>query len=164
MSKLDRIKFLYHFTDDRNLPSIRKHGLLSWAELIRRGIEVPAPGGNDWSHEADHRHDLDNYVHLCFRTNHPMEWRAKQDSRIINSTFLRIDASVLKIRGVRFTPDVSNKAGVESMPIADAEELIDYDILYTRVESSDWKQRLGQSEKYEVLVPKHIPLGFIGNI
>ena len=71
----------YHFTDTRNLPSIRAHGLLSMRELRQRGIVV-TPGGNDWSLDADQRSGMDGYVHLCFFKGHPMEWLATQDGRI----------------------------------------------------------------------------------
>jgi len=53
-----------------------------------------------------------------------------------------------------------------SIAIADAEALIDFEILYTR---TDWKNpaikaRLDQAEKYELLVPQVIPLTYIRNI
>ena len=90
--KIDRVELiprLYHFTDRRNLGSIRKHGgLYCLAELVRLGIKVPAPGGNDWSHAEDKRRGLDGFVHLCFRENQPMEYRAKQEGRIGDSFFL----------------------------------------------------------------------------
>jgi hypothetical protein len=71
---------------------------------------------------------------------------------------------VLQFKGVRFTRDVSNKVGVDSVPIAQAE--IDYQVLYTR---TDWSNvaihaRLTQAEKCEVLVPCCIPLTYIRNI
>ena len=41
------ISCFYHFTDSRNLDSIRKrNGLLSCAELIRQNIPVVAPSGS----------------------------------------------------------------------------------------------------------------------
>ncbi len=55
-----------HFTDEANLASIRKHGLLSMRQLKQRGIEIPAPGGNQWSQDADAASGMDAYVHLCF--------------------------------------------------------------------------------------------------
>jgi hypothetical protein len=65
---LKRIPFLYHFTDRRNLDLIRKlGGLYPLAELQRRGITVPAPGGNEWSWDANGIKGFDEYVHLCFR-------------------------------------------------------------------------------------------------
>jgi hypothetical protein len=72
----------------------------------------------------------------------------------------------MQFEGVRFTNDVANKAGVESVAIADAEALIDFEVLYTR---TDWKDpaikvRLSLAEKYEVLVPQFIPLTYIRNI
>jgi hypothetical protein len=163
--QMQRIPRLYHFTDRRNLASIRKHGgLLCWAELVKRGIKVPAPGGNDWSHQEDERRGLDGYVHLCFRENHPMEYRARQENRITDSIFLQISPAVLTLPEVRFSADVANKRGVESVPIAEAAQHIDFDILYTYVKDETWKQRLAKAEKYEVLVPDRIALSLIGNI
>src|SRR6202050_5944028 len=87
----------YHFTDRRNLPMIKEHGgLYSLAMLSKMKIEVPAPGGNEWSHAADGRIGLDRYVHLCFRNTHPMEYVARQDGRIADSVYLRIHPDVLK--------------------------------------------------------------------
>ncbi|WP_064697204.1 DarT ssDNA thymidine ADP-ribosyltransferase family protein [Rhizobium aegyptiacum] len=164
---LKKIPYLYHFTDRRNLQLIRDNGgLYPLAELDRRGVKVPAPGGNDWSRDADAAKGMGNYVHLCFRNNHPMEHVARQEGRITDTIFLRISPSVLQFEGVRFTNDVSNKSGVESVPIAEAAPHIDFQVLYTW---TDWKdpaikQRLQQAEKYEVLVPTLIPLNLIGNI
>lgn len=116
--------------------------------------------------DADVQKGMGNYVHLCFRSKHPMEYAARQDGRITDTVFLQIDSSVMQFEGVRFTDDVANKAGVESVAIADAQALIDFEILYT---AKDWKDpavraRLAQAEKYEVLVPHVIPLAYIRNI
>jgi hypothetical protein len=63
MSPVDpllRIPSLYHFTDRRNLPLVRElGGLYPIAELRERKIEIPAPGGNHWSQEADGRMGMD---------------------------------------------------------------------------------------------------------
>jgi hypothetical protein len=166
-SPLNRIAFLYHFTDRRNLPLIRSHGgLYPLADLVSRNIEVPAPGGNDWSRDADNLKGMGHYVHLCFRATHPMKYAARQSGRIQDTIFLQIHASVLRFPDVRFTSDVANKSGVESVPIAEAANLIDYEVLYSY---TDWKnpeikQRLKQAEKCEVLVPAFIPLELIRNL
>jgi hypothetical protein len=164
---LDQIPRLYHFTDRRNLDSIRAlGGLYPLSELVEKGVNIPAPGGNEWSRDADELKGMGRYVHLCFRSNHPMEYLARQDGRIGDSIFLEIHPSVMQFRGVVFTPDVSNKAGVEAIPMAQAAELIDFEVLYTRTDWSDpaVQQRLKQAEKYEVLVPCCIPLRLIRNI
>jgi hypothetical protein len=158
---------LYHFTDRRNLPSIRQQGgLYSLAMLRARGVADMHPGGNEWSHEADARVGVDRYIHLCLKPNHPMEFRAREDGRIQESIFLQVHPEVLDWPGVRYTPDVSNKAGVTNHSIEEAKQLIDFEVLFTR---TDWRnpaiqQRLQQAEKCEILVPDHIPLALIRNI
>lgn len=166
-NSLNQIPRLYHFTDRRNLDLIRQlGGLHPMADLLKRGVAVPAPGGNQWSRDADGLKGLERYVHLCFRSNHPMEHRARQDGRIADSIFLEIHPSVMQFEGVRFTADVSNKSGVESVPIAEAAAIIDFQVLYTRTDWTDpaIQARLQQVEKYEVLVPCCIPLTLIRNI
>lgn len=165
IDSLDKIPRLFHFTDRRNLDLIRMHGgLYPIDHLERKGVAVPAPGGNQWSRDADEPRGMGRYVHLCFRANHPMEYAARQDGRIIDSIFLEIHPSVLQFSDVQFTRDVANKSGVEAVPIGDAE--IDYEVLYTRTDWSDpaIRQRLKQAEKFEVLVPHCIPLLHIRNI
>jgi hypothetical protein len=165
--QLKTIPVLFHFTDRRNLPMIRElGGLYPYAELKRRRVEIPAPGGNEWSHDADGIHALDEYVHLCFRSSHPMEFVARAEGRIQDSIFLQVHPDVLQWEGVRFTPDVSNKSGVRQYSIEEAREMIDYEVLYTR---TDWKDpairaRLTQAEKCEILVPRFIPLELIRNL
>jgi hypothetical protein len=93
---LKRITSLYHFTDRRNLSLIRKLGGLYPMEHFRkRGAEVPAPGGNEWSRDADEFKGMDKYVHLCFRPSHPMEYVARKEGRIGDTIFLHISPDVL---------------------------------------------------------------------
>ena len=164
--QLRRINSLFHFTDRRNLASIREHGgLLPLAELRRRGIPIAAPGGNDWSHDEDVRRGLDEYVHLCFRWTHPMEHFARSEGRISDTIYLNVHPEVLQWEGVLFTPDVSNKSGVQTYSIEEASDMIDYEVLYTR---TDWRDpaiqaRLSHAEKSEILVPGFIPLELVRN-
>jgi hypothetical protein len=164
--QLFQIPRLFHFTDRRNLPLIRElGGLYPIAELLKRKIEIPAPGGNEWSRDADALKGMGRYVHLCFRGNHPMEYLARKDGRIVDTIFLEIHPSVLQFPDVMFTPDVANKAGVETIPIAEAATIIDYAVLYTRTDWTDpsIQERLKAAEKCEVLVPTFIPLKLIRN-
>lgn len=157
----------YHFTDRRNAASIQElNGLYSLAALREKGVHIPAPGGNDWSHDADKLKGLDRYVHLCFRPNHPMEYVARKDGRITDSVYLQIHPDVLRFDGVMFTADVSNKAGVQVISLAEAVEIIDFKVLYTRTDWTDpeVQQRLRQAEKYELLVPNHVSIKYIRNL
>jgi hypothetical protein len=157
---------LYHFTDIRNIPSIKEHGLLSLAELKRRSIEIPAAGGNQWSHDADCRMGLAEYVHLCFFNQHPMEFIAKRDGRINESAFLKINPIVLQWEGVRVTLEVANKSGTKLLTLAQAMEEIDSEIMckWTDWSNPDVQERRQMAKKYEVLVPNIIPIEFIMGI
>src|ERR1700726_1329611 len=164
---LKRITLLYHFTDRRNLSLIRDLGGLSpLAKLRKMKIEVPAPGGNEWSHDADGIAGMDKYVHLCFRPTHPMEYIAREEGRIEDTIFLQIHPDVLLWDGVKFTADISNKSGVETHTIESAKTIIDFEVLSTRTNwaSPAIQERLQQAERYEVLVPKRIPLKLIRNL
>ena len=139
---------------------------MSLARLTDLGIEIPAAGGNNWSHDADRQKGLDKYVHLCFRNTHPMEYSARQAGRIIDSIFLQIHLKALETEGVKFTSDVSNKSGVPIYPIDDAHNMIDWEVLYTRTDWNDpaIQERLKRAEKCEILVPDRIPLELIRNL
>ena len=156
-----RIEFVWHFTDRSNLPLIeQQQGLLSLGELQRRGIQIPAPGGNEWSHDADQLKGVQEYVHLAFIDYHPMLYRAKQDSRITNPIWLKIDASVLLQDGVCFTCDVSNKSGVDILTAESAKDKIDFEALFTYMDSRDpvLKARRMAAVKSEILIPNMVPI------
>ena len=164
---------LYHFTDRRNLPLIcQSGGLFSMADLIEMAVEVPYPGGNEWSHNADKRNGMDRYVHLCFKPYHPMEYLARKEGRIGESIYLEVHLDVLKLDGVKYSAGVSNKTGVtiHSIDEAKAKQLIDFEMLYTQTDSRDileylrLEERRKQAEKCEILVPDHITIELIRNI
>jgi len=161
---LGRIGWLFHFTDIGNLPSIKAtDGLYSTAMLRAKGIKGFRPGGNELSLELDQRTGMDKYVHLCFRLNHPMAHVAQNESRIQRAVYLPVDPSVIRLPGVRYSAGVSVKTGVHICNIEEAANLIDYEVLYTRM---DWKmaeiqERLQAAEKCEILIPDHIPMKYL---
>lgn len=165
-SILEKYKFdsIWHFTDKSNIQSIKKNnGLLSLGELQRKGIAIPTPGGNQWSHDADARKGVQEYVHLAFLDDHPMLYAAKQDGRIREPVWLKINSVILLGPGVRFTKDVSNKAGVQLLTSEEAAQQIDFEVLFTYM---NWKDpenhaRRRLALKSEILIPKHIPLNMI---
>ena len=108
---------IYHFTDIENLPSIRKHGLLSWKKLKERGIPH-TPASNNLSRQLDSRHNLEDYVRLCLGQYHPMAEKAVQENRIKSIAWLEIDSSVIRWRSTRFSNDnaTSNRFIIDSDP------------------------------------------------
>ncbi len=158
---------LYHFTDRANLPFIRAHGgLWSLERLGKMEVTVPRPGGNEWSQDADVRKGMDGYVHLCFTDGHPMEYLACQEGRITTPIYLYIDRSVLDVDGVRFSSGVSNQSGIPILSLDEATEVMDFEVLCTHTNWKDPKiqARRQKVEKYEILVPDHVPLGLIRNM
>ena len=152
---------IWHFTDKSNLDLIMEHkGLLSLGELERKGIDIPIPGGNNWSHDADRRKGVQEYVHLAFIDDHPMLYRAKQNGRIPDPIWLRIDSSILLEAGVRFTSDVSNKAGVAILQPEEAKEEIDFEVLFTHTDwgDPDIQERRQAAKKAEILIPDFVPI------
>lgn len=159
-------KVFFHFTDERNLPSIRKHGLLSTQRLRQRNIDIPAPGGNQWSMDADQQSGMDAYVHLCFKTGHPMEYPAINEGRIEQIFYLRVDPSVIKLPEAMITNDVSNKRGVSPQSANRMLDEIDLEVLYERTNWNDpvIQERLKAAEKFELLIPDHVPVAYITNL
>ncbi len=89
---------LYHFTDSRNLWSIKRRGLLSWRKLVDRQI-VHHSGSNELSRSLDERDGLDNFVRLCLTDYHPMALVAQEEGRIKELLWLEVDEEVLKFSG-----------------------------------------------------------------
>ncbi len=95
------------------------------------GIDIPAPGGNDWSHATDKQNGLHRYVHLCFRQRHPMEFLARQDGRIVDSIFLQIRPQMLKVG--RRTIYIGRIQQIR-LPMFDLKKVlavIDFEVLYS---------------------------------
>lgn len=155
---------IWHFTDQSNLQSITNNGgLLSVAEAARRGVKIASPGGNQWSHDADKLNGVDDYVHLAFLDDHPMLYYTRKDGRTPNPVWLKISINVLDVHGVRYTTDVSNKAGITLLSPEEARDAIDHEVMFTYM---DWKdpevsQRKRLAMKGEILIPKMVPFNLI---
>lgn len=163
LSNTYNINAIYHFTDKRNLPAIRRAGGL----LPRRslGQDPYFPGGNQWSIEADNMFGLDQHVHCCFLSEHPMEYLARTEGRI-DPVWLRISTAILRDPRVRYTPGVSNQRGIPQYNNQEAIDSLDLFPLYGYI---DWKvpeelARRKNAEKFEILIPFLIPVDFIGGL
>lgn len=163
------LNYLYHFTDEENLPSIRKHGLLPYADLQSRRIQIPKPGGNEWSHDADKRRGLDHFVHLCLKDDHPMEYQATQGGHLGTTRFLRVSCAVLRLDDLRGCATVANKSDAEIFPLENAFDAIDLEVLF----EMPWQQvradaallkRYNEAKKAEILVPSCIPPELLLNL
>lgn len=74
--KQRNIKALYHFTDSRNIPSIKTSGyILSQKEVIRNNLNVVYASSPD-SRARDASQGLSDFVRLSFVKSHPMMYSA----------------------------------------------------------------------------------------
>ncbi|GEM_PF-378030 len=106
------IRYLYHFTDRRNIPSIKRHGgLFSWQYCDTHGITIPSPGGIGFGRNLDLRYGLEDYVRLSFCKEHPMKYIAMKDGRIQNPVVLLIDIEVAYLKGTLFSDMNATKTG-----------------------------------------------------
>lgn len=154
---------LFHFTDTRNVPLIKQHGLLSANQRDALGISPVTTGGNELSQSADGWNNVREYVHLCFFREHPVEYLARRDGRIEQARYLGIDPQVLLLPGVQVSLGVANKTGVSRLPLTEGLEKLDIEVMYTRTE---WRnpevfERLQAARKCEILIPNHVPVEMI---
>lgn len=108
---------LYHFTDERNLPSIKQRGLVSWQRLVSRRIQH-WPASSEDSRRYDERRNLQDYVRLCLRKEHPMAYIAVREGRIEKYVWLEISDEVMKWRATLFSDDnaVAHRANIDNNP------------------------------------------------
>ena len=109
--------YLYHFTDERNVQSILKYGLLSWYQLDCLNLPYH-PGSNSLSRNLDSRKNLQDYVRLCLNTSHPMMWFCLYQGRIGRVKWLKISPVVWTFPNNLFsdTNAASNSAKINSKP------------------------------------------------
>lgn len=100
--KSHNVTCFYHFTDENNLPSIKRlGGLYSWYYCENNGIKIPNAGGDNLSRDLDRRQSLEDYVRLSFCSDHPMAYRMKQAGS--NLVLLRIKIDVAAFKDTQFS-------------------------------------------------------------
>ena len=149
--KNNSIHSLYHFTDRRNVDSIRSHGLLSLEACRKRGIEVPRPGGNTISQDQDHRNGFGNCIHLSLVKRSKMLGQATADERKLSPVWLEISSRVAIWKRTRF--DIGNSARYRPET---GSELVDLEKIF-----ADGRPNCPFLGQAEILVCSSIPVEFI---
>jgi len=119
------ITSIWHFTDESNLESIQKHGLLSLQLITEEKIHVPCFGANTLSHNLDKKKGLDKFVHLSIIKDHPMQYVKKRSGEIPNPIWLEIDISVLFENRSGCCRQVANKNHAKCYDIKHIAEVVD---------------------------------------
>ena len=152
------IKYLYHFTDFRNLKSIRAHGgLYSWSSCEQRGIEIPAPGSSQDSRRLDRSKNLQDYVRLSLHHDHPMKHVARKEGRVKDLRTLVINPSVIYLDSTLFSDINATDRKARIGGDIESFERIRFDIALGRWDG-EMEKKFFQAE---VLVKAHVPLHLI---
>jgi len=146
---------VYHITSKKNLCSIMQEGLLPYFDLKAKGMNVET-GGDDNSLNIDHCLGLDKYIHLSFTSWCPMFFRNKQKRGDLILLHIKLD--VIDQPNVIFCDRIATARDAIFYNNLDF-NFFDFEAVYGY---SDWKTKEGQerrskTEKYEILVPNHIP-------
>lgn len=161
LDKYPRLR-LFHFTDTRNLPSIRTHGILSRKVMKDIGVRPVAFGGDDLSQGLDDLAGFDEYVHLCLFDDHPVAYKARKDGRLLIVRYLPISKNVLGSDGVLFCAGVSIKKEMTTVSFQKAMGDVDFSIAE---EAFDWGDLCSrQARLWEILVPSRIRLDLVRNL
>ena len=157
----NNVSFFFHFTDIRNIESIKKNGgLYSWRYCEEHDIHIENAGGDETSKYLDTKHGLDDYVRLSFCTDHPMAWRLKQDGCTL--VLLKIKAEVAWFQGTLFSDiNAADNAHHHGPSLDDLKRV---DINATRMHYLPNTSEFFKKHQAEVLVKTHVPLEYIVNI
>lgn len=152
---------LYHFTDRRNLDSIKQHGgLFSWFYCETNNIHIPFPGGDESSKSLDKSFHLEDYVRLSFCEDHPMSWRLQQQGYDLVLLQIKIDAAWIK--NTLFS-DI-NAADKNHSHGGELDDLTRIDFSATRQHFLRKDSSLFKKHQAEVLVKTFLPLEYITNL
>lgn len=159
--RLHGVKYFYHFTDERNINSIRKlGGLYSWYYCSQHGIEIPNPGGDSQSRNLDTRYDLQDYVRLSFCNDHPMAFRKhKEGARLV---LLKIKIDVAAFRDTAFSD--MNAADSDHTHGSELKDLQRVDIGATKKSFVRRDDPDFHTHQAECMVKTFVPIKYIENI
>ena len=157
----NNIRCLYHFTDRRNLDSIRRNGgLYSWQYCDTHNIEIPYAGGDSTSRSLDCRYDLEDYVRLSFCDDHPMTYRLSQNG--YDLVLLKITVDVAELETTLFSDmNATDNNCRYGSTLADLQRV---DLNATQQHYLRNTDPLFKKHQAEVLVKTFIPIDKIINI
>lgn len=159
--RTNSITRFYHFTDERNLPSIQKlGGLYSWNHCKQNNITIPNPGGNQESRNNDRGHGLEDYVRLSFCDDHPMAYRLHCNGARLVLLEIKVDVAVF--RDTLFS-DI-NAADSNEKHGGQYEDLCRVNIEATKKHFLKNDDPLFKQHQAECMVKTFVPIEYITNI
>lgn len=159
--KIHNISYFYHFTDKRNINSIKKYGgLYSWEYCEQHDIKIPNAGGSSLSRDLDCKYNLEDYVRLSFCSDHPMAYRLSQEGAELVLLKIRIDVATFKdtLFSDMNATDSGHSCG------GDISDLLKVDIIATKANYVSKDSSIFKQHQAECMVKTFIPIEFIENI
>ncbi len=156
------IKYFYHFTDKKNIKSIKDNrGLYSWCECGKKGIKIINQGGNELSRNLDVNKGLQDYVRLSLYENLPMKHILQRRNKKFEPINIMIKKEVLYIKDTL----ISDKNATDNNAIIGSVKNCIDNIRFDIINNGKWKNEIEkQFIQAEVLIKNHIPLEYIINI
>lgn len=155
---------LYHFTDYKNIESIKKlGGLYSWDYMLENNIYIPMSGGGQLSRMLDCRYGLENYVRTSICKNHPMMYVALNEGRISNPVILEIDPQIASLKDTLYSNMNATKTGHHSGGSISDLKKIRFNICL----NSSYRSLSDSEKSYyqaEIMVKQFIPEKYILNL
>lgn len=157
----NNVRYLYHFTDRRNIESIKRQGgLYSWNYCNTHNISIPYAGGNSTSRSLDCRYNLQDYVRLSFCDDHPMTFRLSQEG--YDLVLLKIKVDVAELEATLFSDmNATDNNCRYGGTLADLQRV---DLNATRQHYLSSTDPQFKKHQAEVLVKTFIPIDKIVNI
>lgn len=151
---------LQHITDERNLDSIKEHGLLSKRVRDATGIVSQYPGGSELTDHLNSKYRLDDQVFLSLTGQTIMP--KHEDARYRRPCRLRINPEILLTRGVQVAKGAANHRDTDIYPAWRALLELDFELYFWGVDGDIHSQgRLRRFFDTEVLVPDRVPPEFL---
>lgn len=154
--------YLYHFTSEKNLQSIRDNGgLFSWDYCERNNITIPDQGGNSDSKALDRGKGWQDYVRLSFCEIHPMALKLKYAGKKMKKLLVKIDVAYFK------TTIFTNMNATDNM----CKHGESCTFLQTKVNFKDTNAgypiedtTIKKHKQAEIMIKRYIPIEYIVNI
>lgn len=157
----NNVKVFYHFTDRKNLRSIKElGGLYSWYYLKSHNIPIPNQGGNSFSQSRDQQFGLQDYVRLSFCEDHPMAYRKRQEGADI--ILLKISLDVAEFESTLFTD--ANATSNDFCKGADVSAIRKVNFKATREKFMRREDPDFGHKQAEILVKTYLPAKYILNL
>ncbi len=162
--KENNISYFYHFTEEKNLPNIRRYGgLLSQYQCVMQAIPVHTEASSTMIglREKDSKFNLEDYARLSFCTDHPLI--DKRSSKGCSLVRLKIKTDIAYLKDTLFSDRDAASEHHHGPGLEDLKR-VDFNATSKVVHFDVDPQELCLKNQAEILVRSMIPKEYIINL